>query len=119
MRTALLLLLLLAAACGAISPPSQGTVTGTVVVSPCRPVERAGDPPCPPQPGIAVHFQPTGGGSALSATTDSTGTYRVQLPAGDYQASAGGGIVPAQPKAVTVVAGGTVTLNFSVDSGIR
>jgi len=121
MRTLpLVLVLLLTAACGTTTPAAGlGTVTGTVVISPCRPVERVGDPPCPPRPGIAVHFAPVGGGSTVSATTDSIGTYRVRLAAGDYQASAEGGIVPSQPVPVTVTAGATVTLNLSVDSGIR
>lgn len=120
MRTPLLLVtLVLAAACGTYGSPGQGTVTGTVVISPCRPVERAGDPPCPPRPGIAVHFQPVAGGTTVSATTDASGTYRVQLPAGDYLAGASGGIGPGRTTRVTVTAGATVTLDLVVDSGIR
>ena len=115
----LLLTLVLAVACGAYGSPGEGTVTGTVVISPCRPVERAGDPPCPPRPGITVRFQPVSGGSAVSATTDASGTYRVRLAAGDYQASASGGIGPARTTPVTVSAGATVTLDLVVDSGIR
>jgi len=114
------LVVALSAACGTnASPPAQGTVTGTVVISPCRPVERAGDPPCPPRPGISVKFQPTGGGSPVSTTTDAAGTYLVRLPAGDYQASASGGILPSPPRQVAVAAGATVVLDLTVDSGIR
>jgi Carboxypeptidase regulatory-like domain len=120
MRSLLVFLVaLLPLACASYPSPGQGTVTGTVVVSPCRPVERPGDPPCPPRPGLTVSFQPVGGGGPFSTTTDASGTYREQLVAGDYLVSASGGIAPSRPTRVTVTAGATVTLNLSVDSGIR
>jgi len=110
---------LLAACASPLQPPGQGAVTGTVTISPCRPVERAGDPPCPPRPGITVGFQPVGGGSTVTAVTDAGGTYLVRLAPGDYLVRAAGGIAPGPATPVTVIAGSTVTLNLVVDSGIR
>ena len=94
-------------------------MTGTVVVAPCRPVERPGDPPCPPRPGITVHFQPVAGGAEVTAVTGPDGTYAVSLPAGEYDARSEGGIGRGPATRVSVVAGQTVVVNFDVDSGIR
>lgn len=119
---------ILLAACGAPTPSASAsptpvaaaaTVSGVVVVAPCRPVERAGDPPCPPVPGIVIHFLPAGGGTALDARTDATGTYRIQLPAGEYDARAVGGISGRPATHVSILNGASVTLNFTIDSGIR
>ena len=97
-----------------------GNVAGMVVVSPCRPVERAGDPPCPPRPGVVVTFQPVAAGRAsLTAQTDASGHYSLTLPAGDYDVRAAAGIGGGRVTRVTVPAGGTVTLDLVVDSGIR
>ena len=100
-----------------LPPPVPGTLTGTVIIAPCQPVERAGQPPCPPRPGIRVHIDGPNAGSLTG--TDATGTYRVSLPPGTYQVWAEGGIVRPQPVSVRVVAGQTTTLNLVVDSGIR
>ena len=120
---------ILLAACGAPSPSTQSasptpvaapaTVSGVVVVAPCRPVERPGDPPCPPVPGIVIHFLPSAGGAALDARTDSTGTYRIQLPAGEYDARAVGGMSARPATHVSILTGAAATLNFTIDSGIR
>ena len=126
MRSAAVLLALLGvvAGCGGpvLAPATvvYGSVAGTVVVSPCRPVERVGDPPCPPRPGIVVTFQPlAAGGAALTAQTDAGGHYSLRLPAGDYDAKAAGGIGGGRLTRVAIPAGGTVTLDLVVDSGIR
>lgn len=127
MRSAALggLLALLVAACGspssAVSTPAVawGSVDGTVVVAPCRPVERAGDPPCPPRPGLVVTFQAVGGHDALTTQTDAAGHYAMRLPAAEYDVHSSGGIGPGRPTRLTVPAGGNVTLNLVVDSGIR
>ena len=109
----------LLAGCGAAGTPADGTVTGTVTISPCSPVERVGGTPCPPRPGLVVSFQPVGGGAARTTTTDQAGIYWIDLPAGEYDARAAGGIGPGPARRVSVTAGVTVTLNFDVDSGIR
>jgi hypothetical protein len=115
--------LLAASACGAAPepPPAQalGSVTGTVVIAPCRPVERVGDPPCPPRPGIKVHFEQASVTKA-AVLTDATGTYMITLEPGAYDVWAEGGL-PGRGKTVPVrvVSFQTVTLNLTVDSGIR
>jgi len=116
------LALLVAGACAAgpvpIPAAAQGTVSGTVVIAPCRPVERVGDPPCPPRPGIKVHFEQASV-SKGTALTDATGTYVMTLPPGVYEVWAEGGIGRGRTVPVTVVSAQTVTLNLTVDSGIR
>jgi hypothetical protein len=115
------LLPVLLAGCGYMLPApaaAMGTVTGTVVIAPCRPVERVGDPPCPPRPGIKVHFE-QGSSASGTAITDAGGAYSIRLPAGGYEVWAEGGIARAPAVPVTVQAGQTVTLNLNVDSGIR
>lgn len=113
-RPLLLTALLLLAACGAPGTPS-GTLTGTVVAAPCRPVERVGDPPCPPVPGVTVTVGST------HTITDAAGVYRVTLPPGTYRVTVTAGVrqVPAEPASVTVVAGRATTVNLTYDSGIR
>ena len=114
------LALLALAGCGAIGPEpgaSTGAVTGTVVLAPCRPVERVGDPPCPPRPGVKVHFER--GSAAAVAVTNQNGVYSVRLVAGTYDVWAEGGIARPQPVRVTVQPGDTLTVNLTVDSGIR
>ncbi len=112
------LLLLLAACGGSAAPvttaPATALVTGTVVAAPCRPVERPGDPPCPPVAGVLVDF----GGA--TATTDAGGAYRLALPPGRYaiKVRAGGWERRANPPTATVGPGTTV-LNLTYDSGIR
>ena len=116
--TAALALVVLGGCAGApIAPGAMGTVTGTVVIAPCRPVERVGDPPCPPRPGIKVHFDQAA--SSPTAVTDGAGVYSIRLPAGDYRVWAEGGIARGPSTRVSVVAGQVVTLNLNVDSGIR
>lgn len=104
-------------ACGGASTPAvaSSSVSGRVVASPCRPVERSGDPPCPPVPGATVEF------GTITAVTDSTGTYLVNLPPGTYpiKIKAGNWERPATPASVTVKSGDTIILNLTYDSGIR
>ena len=106
----------LLSACGpALLPAPATTVTGTVIAAPCRPVERPGDPPCPPVPGVTVIIGPA------RAVTDAAGVYRLTVAPGTYAVSviAGARQVPAQPARLTVPAGGPMTVNLTFDSGIR
>ncbi len=109
-------LVLMLVACGSGSSPLSptATVSGTVVAAPCRPVERQGDPPCPPVAGVTVEF-----GSA-TAVTDASGSYHLALMPGTYaiKVKAGSWERPANPSSTTVPAGATV-LNLTYDSGIR
>jgi hypothetical protein len=109
-----------ACAAGPLPMPAAapGTVSGTVVIAPCRPVERVGDPPCPPRPGIKVHFEQSSVSKA-TALTDASGTYVVTLAPGVYDVWAEGGIGRGRTVPVTVVSARAVTLNLTVDSGIR
>ena|SRR6266851_3816112 len=115
--------LLAVSACAAapLPPPAQaaGTVTGTVVVSPCHPgPDRVGDPPCPPRPGLKVHFDQASVTQA-AAVTDATGTYVASLDPGDYEVWAEGGMGRGKTVPVRVLSRQTVTLNLTVDSGMR
>jgi type 1 fimbria pilin len=106
------------AACGSLPAPAGGataTVSGTVVASPCRPVEQAGDPPCSAVGNVTVEV-----GSAR-ALTDSHGVYSLQLAPGTYRikVKAGDRERPATPDSVSVTSGAAITLNLSYDSGIR
>ena len=114
--------LILICACGGsatTSPqPAQATVTGTVRLAPCRPVERIGDPPCPPVPGVRVEFASVAGGPHTGAVTDAAGSYSVRLAPGSYQTSVSRGLGRTSER-VTVAAGELLQLDLSVDVGIR
>lgn len=109
-------LVLLLVACGSPSVPAvpAANVSGTVIAAPCRPVERQGDPPCPPVAGVTVEF------GSSTAVTDATGSYHLSLPPGTYaiKVKAGDWERPANPSRTTLTAGVTV-LNLTYDSGIR
>lgn len=97
--------------------PTPGTahLSGTVTVSPCRPVERPSDPPCPPVAGMRVTFQ---GAGNYQATSDKDGRYSLALPSGHYHVSAGNYPARAYPAEVDLK-DGAQTIDLSVDTGIR
>jgi Carboxypeptidase regulatory-like domain len=115
----------------ALFGPSTGTVTGHVTLRACGGAYRAEQAGCPAQPlaGATVAFRLTSGGdtSARTVVTDAGGAYRVELAPGVYTVtltSIGHGpaalsppaIAPAvgsAPRQVTVVAGKTVTADFT------
>jgi hypothetical protein len=132
MRNVLLAaLVLVTAACGAYrfpgaSPAATGTVTGMVTVMPCGPIKPVpqGPPqdsvPCKMMPATRIEMDFTSGGQVTSTLTDATGRYRVELPEGTYKVSAKGYVrIVSGPPTVTVKAGGTVTADYLLDSGIR
>jgi hypothetical protein len=97
-----------------------GTVSGTVTVVPCAPVERV-DSPCQgkPVPNLALIFT-SSGNEQVVAQTDSAGSYAVELKAGKWAVTFKGYMrVISGPATVTVEAGGSVVANYVVDSGIR
>lgn len=116
-RLALIGALLLLAGCAQQNPLLVGSVSGTVVASPCRPVERAGDPPCPPVPGVQVDFIDSQS-HTMSARTGANGRYTISLQPGDYRAYVRAGF-RSQPQPLTVVSGQTLELDLTYDSGIR
>jgi len=90
--TAILLLTSLALALKPDSKPrplSSG-ILGTVIASPCRPVEMAGDPPCPGHEGELRVLRPDGSLVTVSHT-DRNGRFRVELPPGRYMLDPGDG----------------------------
>ena len=138
MRNVLLgMLVLLTAACGAYSfpgasPSGTGTVTGTVSVMPCGPLEQVPPkqpgPPAEPQSAVpcrmmaatGVELSFTSGDRVASTLTDSNGRYRIELPEGTYKVSAKNyRRIVSGPAAVSVKAGSTVTADYLLDSGIR
>ncbi len=71
--------------------------------------------PCSiPASGITLSFS-RAGAPAVSATTNATGHYRVRLPAGRYSVE---GPQPLKPRHVDVPAGGSLRVDFAVDSKI-
>jgi type 1 fimbria pilin len=116
-RLAVIGALLLLAGCAQQNPLLVGSVSGTVVASPCRPVERAGDPPCPPVPDVQVDFTDSQS-HTFSARTGTDGRYTISLQPGDYYARVRAGF-RSRPQAVTVVAGQSIELDLTYDSGIR
>jgi hypothetical protein len=71
-------------------------------------------------PAARIEMDFTSGGQVTSTLTDATGRYRVELPEGTYRVSAKGYVrIVSGPPTVTVKAGGTVTADYLLDSGIR
>ena len=125
MRVAFLCAVLaVTAACGGYRFPGgsaapDGTVSGTVLVVPCAPVEQAGQP-CKGRLGTGLEIDFTNGSETRSATVDSNGRYTAQLAAGTWKVSFKGiARIISGPATVDVPAGGSVTADYVLDSGIR
>ena len=112
------------AGCGA-SPslfgPSTGTVTGHVQIRACGGALRPGQTTCPAHPyaGVTLTFAltpPVGAGSEKAVTTDSNGSYRIDLGPGTYTVRASGTGDQAGglggPRQIVAAAGKTVTADF-------
>jgi len=117
------LLVTVLAGCGAapsLFGPTTGTVTGHVQLRACGGAYRAEETSCPTHPyaGVTLTFAlasaPTTSGQAV--TTDSSGSYRIDLKPGTYTVRASGpsdqsgGL--AGGREVVVAAGKTVTADF-------
>ncbi len=100
-------------------PGPDAHVHGRLSISPCRPVERPGDPPCPPAAGVRIVFD-DGRGTVVASVTDASGGYSVSLPPGRYGVRVHAGMAPNQPvERVTLAPGQDLKLDLSADSGIR
>jgi Carboxypeptidase regulatory-like domain len=112
------------AGCGAapsLFGASTGTVTGHVQIRACGGAYRPGQTTCPTHPygGVTLTFTlapPSGVGSDKAVTTDSSGSYRIDLGPGTYTVRASGPGDQAGglggPRQVGVTAGKTVTADF-------
>ena len=125
MRNVLLAaLLIVTAACGAYqypggSPGGAGTVTGSLTIVPCSPVQSV-DNGCAgkPIPGLEIDF--TSGNTTKAAVTDSTGHYAIELSAGTWKVGMKSYMrIISGPRTVTVTAGSTLIADYVVDAGIR
>jgi hypothetical protein len=118
------LLVTVLAGCGAgpsLFGPSTGTVTGHVQLRACGGAYRSAQTGCPTHPyaGVTISFAPTSPaatGSDQAVTTDSSGSYRIDLKPGTYTVRASGPGDQAGglggPREVVVGAGKTVTADF-------
>jgi hypothetical protein len=117
-------LLAVTASCGAYHfPPGTsgqtGTVSGTVRVYPCSPVEQA-DQPCKGLLGTGMQIVFSNGSDTRTTTVDSGGAYSIELAAGTWKVSFKGiARIISGPPSVTVPAGGSVQADYTIDSGIR
>lgn len=123
---ALIACLLATALAGCAAGPSlfgrsTGTVTGHVQLRACGGAYRPGQTGCPTHPyaGVTLRFTLTsaaGTGSDQTVTTDSSGSYRIDLKPGTYTVRASGPGDQAGglggPREVVVAAGKTVTADF-------
>jgi hypothetical protein len=123
-------------ACGAGASffgASTGTVTGHVQMRACGGAYRPEQTGCPARPmtDVTIVFQQAGTSNSFTATTDATGAYRIGLKPGTYTVQPAemgsvklpkpgadaGNSAPVRgfggPRSVTVVAGKTVTADFS------
>ena len=102
--------------------PATGTVTGHVQIRACGGAYRPEQSGCPARPmaGARLTFLLIGTTATSRITTDSSGAYRIDLKPGTYSvqviqdAVAERGFAGfAGPRAVTVVAGKSVTADFT------
>lgn len=109
---------------GSTDTSSKGTLRGLVEASPTCPVEQA-EQPCPPKPvaNRTVLIETPGGTVVTQVTTDQSGQFVIDLPAGTYALHVAPGATPfpiqRKPQTVTVEAGQTVQVTVELDSGIR
>jgi hypothetical protein len=110
------------AACGAyqIGPAAQtGKVSGTVMVTPCAPVELQGQP-CKNTYAASLQIVFTSDSNVATTAVDSDGKYSIDVAPGVWKVSFKGiARIISGPTTVTVPSGGSVVADYVVDSGIR
>jgi len=103
-------------------PAPTGTIAGKVHFT-GTPCQSPGGPSCEgPRAGYEVVVLAKDGTTVVArATTDQTGAYTVEVPAGEYTilTAAGLPVIPKKRNDVTVTAGAVATLDLNVDTGIR
>ena len=116
------LVVLLLTACGGpggLTPRSTGTVTGHVISRVCGGAYRAQaeETPCAMRamPDAKLTFKLLNSSTTATATSDSSGAYRADLPPGTYtvEVTSSGSSRFTGPKQVTVIAGQTITADFT------
>lgn len=113
--------LALVLAAGAQATPPRGTLAGLVTRGPITPVcalEQPCDEPAPHQALLFVR----NGATVARVVTDARGHYRLRLAAGVYAVRRPSGTTidrKLEPNRVRVIAGRSVRIDFSIDTGIR
>ena len=120
-------IIVIAALVGAMSLTScrtdettRGSLGGRALAGPTCPVEVQGSP-CPPMAWVGTVRATSAEGEVHETATDADGRFHFELPPGSYQ------VLPvtddpassAVPRTVTVEAGGSVSLDLAIDTGIR
>ncbi len=105
------------------SMSTEGTLHGTVTVSPVCPVETLDDV-CRPRPLANRQVQiKASDGKSITMTTDQQGAFIIQLPPGRYLIEVQSVSYPMRQRvpltAVSIVAGQTSEINIPLDTGIR
>ncbi|GEM_PF-4383657 len=110
-----------------VKPDGTGILRGQVTIGPNCPVERVGVPcPPPPEAYASREFDIMTKDKGQTVTTfhaDMSGNYIISLAPGTYiitPAKTGIGYMSKDlPATITIKAGGVVTLNIDIDTGIR
>jgi hypothetical protein len=104
------------------APKAKGTIMGHVDIGPNCPVERIGNP-CPANYSSTRIVIYASDGRTVVTKTDlnAKGDYSVDLPTGDYEVDyeRPGSMYAHDPQPITIVAGETIQVDFSLDTGIR
>ena len=107
---------------GGILPGGSG-IQGHVMAGPTCPVEKPNDPACADRPmaGVTIVVLTAAGNEAARTTTDDSGFYAVNLPAGPYtiEPQTAPGTVRGSATVPVTVGEGVTTVDIPYDTGIR
>jgi hypothetical protein len=115
--------LLVLGACGSSTihrSSTSGFVAGRVMAGPTCPVERVGHP-CPPRPVVAEVQARAAGRVVASTRSGADGSYRLELPVGNYTVGVvGKNLFPrCTARAATVTSTHTTAGDITCDTGLR